>query len=133
MKKQKGSTEAVVVVLLCGAALGVLALLFFGLPIWNVWRAGLSGEAELKRAEQNRQIAVLEAKAKLEAATHLNAAEVERANGLAEANEIVIRSVGGAEPYLRYLWIQAMAEGNGGAVIYIPTEAGLPILEAGKR
>lgn len=35
------------------------------------------------------------------------------------------------EGYLRYLWIDKLGAGN--QVIYVPTEAGLPILEAGKR
>jgi|TARA_B100002003_G_C14041045_1_gene501641 hypothetical protein len=32
---------------------------------------------------------------------------------------------------LRYVWIKGLQDGNGER-IYIPTEAGLPILEAGK-
>lgn len=110
----------------------IIAALFFGLPVWYVWKEGLGGEAELRRAEQNRLVLIEEARAKMEAATHLNAAEVMRARGLAEANEIVINSLGGPEPYLRYLWIQAINEKQNG-IIYIPTEAGLPLLEAGKR
>jgi hypothetical protein len=37
-----------------------------------------------------------------------------------------------AEGCLRYLWINTLGE-NGQDVIYVPTEAGTPILEAGKR
>ena len=36
------------------------------------------------------------------------------------------------EAYLRYLWIQNLESGSN-SVVYVPTEAGLPILEAGKR
>jgi hypothetical protein len=41
-------------------------------------------------------------------------------------------SLKGNEAYLRYLWINN-SDGNGDKqVIYVPTEAGLPILEAGR-
>lgn len=128
MKRMKGDAG---IVALCLIAIIVIGLLFWGLPIWNVWRAGLSGEAELRRAEQNRQITIQEAKAALEAAQYLNEAEVVRAKGMAEANDIIADGLGGPEGYLRYLWIQQVAGQPG--VIYVPTEAGMPILEAGKR
>ena len=35
------------------------------------------------------------------------------------------------ESYLRYLWIQGLQDGTS-EVIYIPTEANLPILEAAR-
>lgn len=107
-------------------------LLLAGCPSYNVYTNKLGGEAELKRAESNRKIAVESAKAQLEAAKSLAAAEVERAKGVAEANKIIGDSLKNNEGYLRYLYIQNLESGNN-SVIYIPTEAGLPILEAGKR
>jgi hypothetical protein len=101
-------------------------------PRWNVWSAQMQGEAEYAQAEQNRRITILEAEAKLQAAKALAAAEVERARGVAEANGIIGKSLEGNEAYLRWLWIQNLESGSN-SVIYIPTEAGLPILEAGKR
>lgn len=105
---------------------------FFAFPIYNVWRAGQSGLAELRKAEQNRQIAIEEAKAKMESAKMLSEAEIVRARGVAEANKIIGDSLKGNEAYLRYLWIDGLNRNNQN-VIYVPTEAGLPILEAGKR
>ena len=61
-------------------------------PKWNVWSAQMQGEAEYAQAEQNRRITVLEAEAKLEAAKSLAAAEIERAKGVAQANEIIGKS-----------------------------------------
>ena len=110
---------------------GVILLLMWGLPIYGVWQQGLSGEAELARAVQNRQVLVEEAKAQLESAKFLNQAEVLRAKGVAEANSIVAGGLGGPEGYLRYLFIQQLAARKGDT-IYIPTEAGLPILEASR-
>ena len=101
-------------------------------PRYTGWSAQMQGEAEYAQAEQNRRITVLEAEAKLDAAKSLAAAEVERAKGVAQANEIIGRSLKDNEAYLRWQWIQNLESGNN-SVIYVPTEAGLPILEAGKR
>lgn len=51
---------------------------------------------------------------------------------LSQANDIIADGLGGPERYLRYLYIQQVAN-NDNQVIYLPTEAGVPILEAGKR
>ena len=109
----------------------IIGGLLFGAPAWNVWRAEMSGKAALARAENERQVLVEEAKARSEAAKFLSEAEVERARGVAEANEIISEGLGGPEGYLRYLWINKLGT-NGQDVIYVPTEAGIPILEAGR-
>lgn len=106
--------------------------MMWGCPQYNVWQQGLSGQAELARASMNRQIAVQEAQAKKDAALLLAQVEVERAKGVAEANRIIGESLKGNESYLRYLWIQGM-QTNQMQVVYVPTEANMPILEAGMR
>ena len=107
------------------------AAAMFVLPQWNVWRAELAGRAALAEAENERKVLIEEAKAQLESAKFYAEAEVERAKGVAEANAIIADGLGGPEGYLRYLWIQKLGE-NDQDVIYIPTEAGVPILEAGR-
>lgn len=114
-----------------GSILGVIMLLMYGCPQYNVWQQGLSGEAELKRAEWNRQITIKEALAKLESSKSLASAEVERAKGVAEANRIIGDSLKGNEGYLHYLWIHNL-ETTQNQIIYIPTEASLPLLERRK-
>ena len=101
----------------------------WGCPQWNVYSQRLGGEAELARADSNRRIAVNEAEAKLDASKKLADAEIERARGVAEANRIIGDSLKGNEAYLRYLYINNLEQSKG-QIIYIPTEAGLPILEA---
>jgi len=113
------------------AAIGVAAAGMIILPQWNVWRADLAGKAALAQAENERKVLIEEAKARLESAKYYAEAEVERAKGVAEANSIIADGLGGPEGYLRYLWIQQLGE-NGQDVVYIPTEAGIPILEAGR-
>lgn len=86
----------------------------------------------LAHAQSSKEVAVAEAKAKMESAELLAQAEVMRAIGVAKANKIIGESLKGNESYLRYLWIQNL-EGHGNEqIIYIPTEAGLPILEANR-
>lgn len=123
----------------------ILVLFMFNLTGCGVWYAEwqgnvkkaelkAKGEAELLEAESSKKIAVESAKAQLEAAKLLSDAEVERAKGVAEANKIIGDSLKNNESYLRYLYLNNLqqAEKNG-TVIYVPTEAGLPILEAGRR
>lgn len=113
---------------------GLIALMLWGCPTYHVWQQSKSGEAALRRAEQDRQIAIEEAKAKVEAAKLLATSEVERARGVAEANAIIGGGLKGNEEYLRYLWIQSLQEtaSQGDKVIYVPTEANLPVLEASR-
>jgi len=116
------------------AIIAVIALAgaMFVLPQWNVWRAEMEGRAALAQAENERKVQIEEAKARLEASKFYAEAEIERAKGVAEANRIMAVGLGGPEGYLRYLWINKLGE-NDQDVIYIPTEAGIPILEAGRK
>lgn len=121
-----GTAVAMIAIILTIVAAGM----FVG-PQWNVWRAELQGKAALAQAENERKVLIEEAKARLESAKYYAEAEVERAKGVAEANRIVAEGLGGPEGYLRYLWINKLGE-NDQDVIYIPTEAGIPILEASR-
>ncbi len=56
--------------------------------------------------------------------------EVARAEGVAKANRIIAASI--EENYIRYLWVSNLKSSQF-QTIYVPTEAGLPILEAGRR
>lgn len=117
---------ALVMVLLIAGAM-------YGCPQYHVWEQGLKGQAELRRAEQNRQVKIQEAHAQMESSKMLAQAEIERAKGAAEANKIIGESLKNNEAYLRYLWIHSMDGKEQKTVVYVPTEANLPILEAGKR
>lgn len=116
-----------------GISLVVIVVWMAVVPRYTVWQQGLAGQAELRRAEQNRQIKVQEAQAQKDSAALLAEAEVIRAEGVAKANTVVAEGLGGAEGYLRYLYIDMLRDQQGTQTIYVPTEAGLPILEAGKR
>ena len=107
----------------------LLMIFMFGYPQYRVYSQRLSGEAALAEAQSSRQVAILEARAKKESAIQLAEAEVIRAKGAAQANAILQNSLGGPEGYLRYLQIQAL-ESSRASLIYVPTEAGLPVTES---
>lgn len=104
----------------------------WGCPRYNVYSARMDGEAKLAHAQAEREVQVRDAHGKFEASTLLAKAEVERAKGVAEANKVIGSSLKDNEPYLRWLFIDGLKDKQG-EVIYVPTEANLPILEAGKR
>lgn len=118
-----------------GSGILVAALVILGgmwaWPHYHVYQQQLAGEARLREAESSRKILVQEAEAKRDSAKMLAEAEVERAKGVAEANKIIGESLNGHDEYLRYLWIQTLHDSNT-QVVYVPTEANLPILEANR-
>jgi len=105
----------------------ILALILWGWPKYKVYSRELNGKAQLKEAEWNRKIAIEEAAALKESAKLKAEAEVLRAEGIAEANRIIAGSI--TEEYIRYKFVEGLNDGNS-EVIYVPTEANLPILEA---
>lgn len=122
------STKQIVLSVL--TLVSIVLLVMFGYPVYQVWSQEMAGKAEFAKAEQNRKIKIEEAKANLEA-EKLNAqAEVERAKGAAEAISIENGAI--TPTYIQYLWVRQQNLNPGDKVIYVPTETGLPILEAGK-
>ncbi|MGM9852012.1 MAG: hypothetical protein ACI306_07745 [Muribaculaceae bacterium] len=113
-----------------GALILVIVAFCIAVPYYSVWQQEMSGKAEFAKAEQNRKIKIEEAKANLEA-EKLNAqAEIERAKGAAEAIRIENGSL--SPTYIQYLWVRQQSDLGNKTVIYIPTEANLPILEAAR-
>lgn len=112
---------------------GLIAFALWGCPQYNVYSSRLEGEAELAKAEYSKRVQVQEAEGKLAAAEKLAQVEVARARGVAQANTIIGDSLKNNEAYLRYLWITDLtANSKAPTVIYVPTEANIPILEAGR-
>jgi hypothetical protein len=115
------------------AVMIILCAGMVGCPRYNVYQQRMEGAAILAHAQSSREVAVAEAKAKMESAELLAQAEITRAGGVAKANQIIGESLKGNEAYLRYLWIIDVAGANQSkTVVYIPTEANMPILEAAR-
>lgn len=116
-------------ILAVGAVFGV----WYAYKNVQVWGAEMSGRAVLAEAEFSRQARVEEARARAAAADLEGQAELTRAQFSAQANAALAEGLGGPEAYLRYLYIRMLEEsGQAGQIIYIPTEAGMPVLEAGR-
>lgn len=101
-------------------------------PFYKIWHQQMEGRAKLAESEFSKQVLIQEAKAKEEAAKYQAQTEITRAEGVAKANKIIGESLKDNSSYLHYLWLQNLEAGNHD-VIYIPTEAGMPIFEAGGR
>jgi len=104
----------------------VMVILLFALAFtyrhYSVWSMEMQGKAKLAEATQSRQIQVEQAKAELEAS-----------EDVAKAITIVGEVAKKYPEYRKQMYIQAFAEalsnGTINQILYIPTEAGIPILE----
>ncbi|WP_287911403.1 hypothetical protein [Acinetobacter sp.] len=105
----------------------VLILLFmFGWPHYKVWKQGMDGQAALAEAEQSKMIQVQVAKA-----------ELESAKLRAEAIKLVGQAAKDYPEYRKQEFIgafgEALRDGKIQQIIYVPTEANIPIVEAGNK
>lgn len=128
--KQKSWTSTII-----GAFLfvfGAIVLGMWGCPTYNVYSAKMAGEAILAHAQSSREVAVAEAKARMESAKYDAEADTTRAHGIAQSNKIIGESLKDNPQYLQWLWIDQM-KAQQHQIIYVPsTGLGLPILEAGR-
>jgi regulator of protease activity HflC (stomatin/prohibitin superfamily) len=103
----------------------VLATMY-AYPQYNVYSSRLSGEAALAHAHAARQVLVQQAQAEKDAALLRS-----------EAIAIVGKAAKDFPEYRQQEFIGAFAEamhnGKINQIIYVPTEANIPLLEAGKR
>jgi len=121
MKHERGNASVIILIGFLSVALILSAM--FGIPVYNVWQQGLSGEADLRKAEQTRLILVEQAKAEKESATY-------RADAIA-----IVGQAAKDFPEYRFqeflgAFGEAFREGNIEQIIYVPTEGMVPIMEA---
>lgn len=111
-----------VVVVIVALIAGAMA----GMPTYNVYSAKMEGEASLARAQSVKQTLVTQAQAEKDAA-------VLRAQAIA----IVGQAAKDFPEYRQQEFIGAFADAmNNGRIqqiIYVPTEANIPITQAGHR
>jgi hypothetical protein len=98
----------------------------WGCPQYEVYKQDLHGKAELGRAHQVRQIQIEQAKAEETAATHRAAAITIMGQAAKDFPEYRKQEFIGA-------FAEAMHNGRINQIIYVPTEAGIPITEATRR
>lgn len=123
---QKGSTDIVAIVLTAAMILIIIVLMLFAWPHYKVWKQGMNGQAALAEAEQSKMIQVQTAKA-----------ELESAKLRAEAIQTIGKAAKEFPEYRKQEFIgafgDALRDGKIQQIIYVPTEANIPVLEAGKR
>jgi hypothetical protein len=118
------ATVTVILALIVAILFGVAALT----KKYGIWSKEQRGRAALAEAQFSKLVQVEEAKANL-ASEELNAqAEIVRAKGAAESIKAEAGSI--TPEYIQYLWVRQQKNLNDKTVIYIPTEANLPLLEA---
>jgi regulator of protease activity HflC (stomatin/prohibitin superfamily) len=119
-----------------GAFLGMgLFWILLGYPYWRVWASHQAGLADLQKAKNEQQIQIAKAQSRLDAAELNKKAAIIEAQAVADQ----IKAIGGElthhDLYLRWQWIKMMEERpeeGDHSVIYVPTEANIPILEANR-
>lgn len=99
-------------------------------PRYSVWASRLSGQAKLQEANNEQRIQVSQAQARLEAADLNKKAAIIEAEAVAKQIETIGANLQKHDLYLKWQWIKMMEDKPNGSVIYVPTEANLPILEA---
>jgi hypothetical protein len=106
-----------------GGIVIVVTFLMLIMPIWNVWAERLSGSAVAAKAEFARQVLVSQAHAERDAA------ELQ-----AEAITIVGKAAKEYPEYRQQEFIRSFAhaleQGKIHQIVYVPTEANIPIIEA---
>lgn len=101
--------------------------------VYCVWASRKDGEARLAEADRDQQIQVKKAAGRLDAAELNKKAAIVEAEAVSTQIEKIGHNLKEHDLYLKWQWIKMMEERPSNSTIYVPTEAGLPILEAGKR
>lgn len=110
-----------------------IAFALWFIPTYRVWASQKSGEADLAQAHKEQQVQVAKAQGRLDAAALNKQAAVVEAEAVASQIEKIGANLTKHDLYLKWQWIKMMEERPESSVIYVPTEANLPILEAGMR
>src|SRR4051812_27385019 len=112
--------------------IGIAFVLWF-IPTYRVWQSQKSGEADLAQAHKEQQVQVAKAQGRLDAAALNKQAAIVEAEAVSAQIEKIGQQLTEHDLYLKWQWIKMMEERPESSVIYVPTEANLPILEAGLR
>lgn len=107
------------------ALIVITLILMAGIPPYKVWQQGQAGKARLMRAGQERKILVEQAQAELEAAEHRVKAISIVGQAAKDFPEYRLQEFMGA-------FAEALQSDKIQKIIYVPTEANIPIMEASR-
>lgn len=115
-----------------GAIVGIFLLIMINgvvSPRLNLYKANTEKQAVIAEQKAQSEAAEFAARSAVTQAEAKAEAMIIEANALAESQAIIAETL--TPEYVRYLYVKAI-ENNTNQVIYIPTEAGMPILESGR-
>lgn len=118
--------------LVIGVVVGIFLLILVSKavgPQLNLYRANTEKQAVIAEQKAQSEAAEFAARSAVTQAEAKAEAMIIEARALAESQEIIAATL--TPEYIRYLYIKAI-ENNPNQVIYVPTEAGMPILESGR-
>lgn len=137
MKNRKGESEALVIGALAVLIVGALIVILWVWPHYTLWSTKMAGEARTVQAEHEGAARLAQAESEKKIQIEGAKAEVESAKLRAEAIQIVGKA---SQEYPEYrtqefigAFAEALKEGNISQIIYVPTEANIPIIEAGRK
>ena len=110
----------------------IILLMMWGMPRYGIYSSRKAGEAELAEANYAEQVEIAKANARLKSAELNKQAEIIDAEAVSESIKTIGDALKDNQGYLQWQFIRNLNETDN-KVIYIPTEASLPILEAGKN
>ena len=123
---QANAVGAFIVLLVAALAVGLLFAAITAIPVYRAYSMEKTGEGQLRAARLERQALVAQAEAERDAA------ELR-----AEAIQIIGEAAQDFPEYRQQEFIGAFAkcleQGCADTILYVPTEANIPITEAGRR
>jgi regulator of protease activity HflC (stomatin/prohibitin superfamily) len=124
------------VIAACVACCVFVVVVGIGSPYYQVWYAEMRGKARTVQAEHEGAARLAQAESEKKIQIEGAKAEVESAKLRAEAIEIVGKASKDFPEYRTQEFIgafaEALKEGNVSQIIYVPTEANIPIMESGR-
>lgn len=134
MKNRKGESESVVIGALVVLVVGAAVVVLWAWPHYTLWSTKMAGEARTVQAEHEGAARLAQAESEKKIQIESARAEVESAKLRAEAIQIVGKATKEFPEYRTQEFIgafaEALKEGNISQIIYVPTEANIPIIEA---
>lgn len=115
-----------------GAVIGIFLLITLNniiSPRLNLYKANTEKQAVIAEQKAQSEAAEFAARSAVTQAEAKAEAMIIEAKALAESQAIIAETL--TPEYIRYLYVKAI-ENNPNQVIYVPTEAGMPILESGR-
>jgi hypothetical protein len=122
------------VVLVVGGLIAAFVVLFFlfswATPKFNLYRSNTEKQSVIKEQEAISEAAVFAAQKRVTVAEAEAKARIIEADAIAESQRIISETL--TPEYLRWRYYEVLATTQN-QIVYVPTEAGLPILEASRQ